>query len=123
MTLPSGQALAYLGDAVYEVTLRHLAIEQGIEQPEKLHQFVSSLTHAQAQYDAYNHIQLELSEEEKTFYKRGRNAPVSKKSRHVSIEVAHGSTGFEAIFGGLYLNANHARIKDICVKVIQWMET
>lgn len=118
MRLPSGQALAYLGDAVYEVTLREIALEKGIERPEKLHQFVASYTHAEAQSKALDLIECQLTEDEKAYFKLGRNAPVSKKSRSVSIEIAHRSTGFESIFGVLYINKESKRIKDLCQIII-----
>lgn len=118
MRLPSGQALAYLGDAVYEVTLREIALEKGIDIPEKLHQFVASFTHAEAQSIALESIDPQLTEEEKAYFKLGRNATVSKKSRNVSIEIAHRSTGFEAIFGALYLNKESQRIKDLCSLIV-----
>lgn len=118
MKLPSGQALAYLGDAVYEVTLRKLALEKGVDTPEKLHQTVAALTHAQAQSDAYGRLQDEWTELEVEYFKKGRNAPVSKKSRSVSLDVAHESTGFEAIFGALYLNQAHDRITYLCTQIM-----
>jgi ribonuclease-3 family protein len=119
MKLPSGQALAYLGDAVYEVTLRKLAIEKGVDTPEKLHQTVASLTHAQAQSNAYLQLSDEWTESEVEYFKKGRNAPVSKKSRSVSLDVAHESTGFEAIFGALYLNQAHDRVTHLCTLIIE----
>lgn len=118
MTLPNGQALAYLGDAVYEVTLRAMAIEKGIDIPEKLHQFVASLTHADAQSKALELIKPQLKDEEIAYFKLGRNAPISKKSRHVSLDIAHRSTGFESIFGGLYLKKEAQRIKDLCQMIV-----
>lgn len=118
MRLPSGQALAYLGDAVYELTLREIAIKKGIDSPEKLHQFVASYTHAEAQSQAFDLIEDQLTEDEKGYFKLGRNAPVSKKSRSVSLEIAHRSTGLEAIFGVLHLKKESKRILDLCETII-----
>jgi ribonuclease-3 family protein len=120
MKLPSGQTLAYLGDAVYELMLREHFIEAGIDTPEKLHLSVAAYTHAKAQADAYLQLASEWTEEEKDYFKLGRNAPISKKSRSVSTEVAHQSTGFEAIFGVLYLQNERARIRFLCQSVLRF---
>lgn len=114
MSLLTGQTLAYLGDAVYELELRSQCIQTGIHRPDALHQMVSELTSGKAQAWAFSILDPLLTESEKAWFKRGRNAPLSKKSRKGSNEEAHTSSGFEAIFGGLFNAQENARITWLC---------
>ena len=118
MTHPSGQALAYMGDAVYELELRAQCIQAGITRVQQLHDIVSELTSGQAQAWAFSLLEGEWTDEELSWFKQGRNAPLSKKSRKVSTQEAHTSSGFEAIFGGLFWTQNSARITSLCAQIL-----
>lgn len=118
MTFPSGQALAYMGDAVYELELRAQCIQAGITRVQQLHDIVSELTSGQAQAWAFSLLEGEWTDEELSWFKQGRNAPLSKKSRKVSTQEAHTSSGFEAIFGGLFWTKNSARITSLCAQIL-----
>lgn len=118
MTHYSGQMLAYLGDSVYETELRHQVLARGVRSTEKLHTLVSNLTSGKAQAWAFSIIKDDLTTEEMTWFKKGRNAPLSKKSRKYSQEEAHQSSGFEAVFGGLFLRKQPERIASLCAFIL-----
>lgn len=64
-------ALAYIGDAVYEVLIRTKVMNQGNMQVNKMHKKSSSLVKAEAQANMIRLLMEELSEEETIIYKRG----------------------------------------------------
>lgn len=115
----NGAALAYLGDAVFELEIRKLMVEAGIHRPQNLHAYVAELTSGKAQAWAFDLIESMLNEHEIGFFKHGRNAKLSKKSRRTSMQEAHTSSGFEAIFGGLYMQEDAARIAQLCRHIVQ----
>ncbi len=106
-------SLAYIGDAVYEILVReHLAIE-GDRPPEQLHRLAVNFVSANAQSAAVEKITPYLTEEELTAYKRGRNAKVSHIPKGASVANYHSATGFEALFGHLYLTEQTDRMREL----------
>ena len=106
-------ALAYLGDAVYELLIRTLVMDEGNTQPQKLHQKSSALVKAQAQAAMIRHLLPTLTEEEEAVYKRGRNAKSFTSAKHASIIDYRTATGLEALFGYLYLERRFGRILEL----------
>jgi len=51
-----------------------------------------------------------LSEEEENIYKRARNAKKSTKAKNASVAEYNMATGFEAVFGFLYLTGDIDRM-------------
>ena len=106
-------SLAYLGDAVYEILVReHLALE-GDRPPEQLHRLAVNFVSANAQSAAAEKIMPILTEEELTAYKRGRNAKVSHIPKGTSVAQYHSATGFESLFGHLYLTDQTERMREL----------
>ena len=64
--------LAYLGDAVYELAIRTLVVNEGNRQVNKMHKESASLVKAGTQMEFLLAIEDELTEEEKSVYRRGR---------------------------------------------------
>ena len=104
--------LAYVGDAYFHlfVLTRLLSYEQGKVQA--LHSFSAQIVSAVWQCRAYQGIEEMLTEEEKSIYRRGRNAK-SHAPRSASVAEYHASTGFEALLGSLYLTEQHERLYEI----------
>ncbi len=106
-------SLAYLGDAVYETLVReHLTLE-GDRPPEQLHRLAINFVSANAQSVAAEKIIPILTDEELTAYKRGRNAKVSHIPKGASVAQYHSATGFEALFGYLYLTEQNERMREL----------
>ncbi len=103
-------ALAYIGDAVYEVLIRTKVMNQGNMQVNKLHKKSTSLVKAQAQAEMIRLLLEELTEDEKILYKRGRNAKSVTMAKHATMQDYRMATGLEALVGYLYLTGRHDRL-------------
>lgn len=103
-------ALAYIGDAVYEVAIRTLVMNRGNTQVSKMHKRTAGLVKAEAQANFYRILEDELTEEEKSAYRRGRNAKSATMPKHASMKDYRMATGFEALMGYLYLTEQFERM-------------
>ena len=93
--------LAYIGDAVYELLIRTKVINHGSMQVNKMHKKSASL------------VKADLTEEELAVYKRGRNAKSATTAKHATMIDYRMATGFEALIGYLYLQAQHNRLLEL----------
>ena len=105
--------LAYIGDAVYELLIRTKVINHGSMQVNKMHKKSASLVKAETQANIIKAIQDDLTEEELAIYKRGRNAKSSTTAKHATMMDYRMATGFEALVGYLYLQAQHDRLLEL----------
>ncbi|MEE1315019.1 MAG: ribonuclease III domain-containing protein [Faecalimonas sp.] len=105
--------LAYIGDSIYDLIIKSLVINQGNKQVNKLHQETSALVQASAQSKMMRVLQAQLTEEEHTIYKRGRNAKSISPAKNQSITDYRRATGFEALCGYLYLKKDWKRLLDL----------
>jgi ribonuclease-3 family protein len=109
----SGLALAYIGDAIYDLLIRTYVVEHGNAPVNKLHNKVVKLVQASAQARLYHMIEDKLTDEEKAVYKRGRNAKSFSASKHTDLVEYRTATGLEALFGYLYLTGRTDRILEL----------
>ena len=116
--LLNGLALAYMGDAVFEVAIRDYLLGTGKTKPNQLHQTATRYVSAKAQAAMIAEM-LEvdlLTEEETSYYKRGRNSKINTKAKNTDIQTYLHSTGFEALMGFLYLTKQQERLDTL----IEW---
>lgn len=106
-------ALAYLGDAVYELIVRERVLADGNRQVNKLHKESTKYVNAAAQAELIMRIEDKLTDEEKAIYKRGRNANAHAAPKNQDVIAYRKSTGFEALIGWLYLKNDIARIMEL----------
>ncbi|MGX7327918.1 Mini-ribonuclease 3 [Enterococcus bulliens] len=114
----NGLALAYVGDAIYEVYIRDYLISTGLTRPNQLHKAATQYVSAKAQA-ALIHQMLEedlLTIEEHDFYRRGRNSKSYTSAKNADITTYRISTGFEALMGYLHLTKQQARLEEL----IEW---
>jgi ribonuclease III family protein len=97
----SPSALAYLGDAVYELYVRHHFLIPP-KRGNAYHRQVVAQVCAEAQARHLQTLMPLLSDEEAAVVRRGRNA-ASGKPKRVDITLYQQATGFEALIGYLYL--------------------
>ena len=109
----SAATLAFLGDAVYELLIRTKVINHGSMQVNKMHKKSASLVKAETQANIIKAIQDDLTEEELAIYKRGRNAKSATTAKHATMMDYRMATGFEALVGYLYLQAQHDRLLEL----------
>ena len=92
-------ALAYIGDAVYEMQMRlHYLLPP--RTAKQYHQLVVSQVRAEQQAKLLEKI--DLTDFESDLVRRGRNAAGSTP-RKVDPKIYQSATGFEALIGYLYL--------------------
>ena len=103
-------ALAYIGDAVYELAIRTLVMNRGNMQVNKMHKKTANLVKADAQARFYLLLEEELTDAEKAAYRRGRNAKSFTMPKHATMKDYRMATGFEALMGYLYLTEQFDRM-------------
>lgn len=111
----NGLALAYIGDAVYEVYIRDFLLETGLTKPNQLHRQATKFVSAKAQCFLMQRM-LEnelLTEEEVLIYKRGRNAHSHTSAKNADITTYRIATGFEALIGILHLKKEQERLDEL----------
>lgn len=112
-------ALAYLGDGVYELYVRAYVLSQGNCQSQKLHAKSQKFVNCAAQEQFLNRLQKELTEDELEVVRRGRNAKTHSKPRSADYGTYHAATGFEALWGYLYLAGEEERLDYLFAKIVE----
>lgn len=123
--LLNGSALAYVGDAVYEVRVRERVIQRGITQPNKLHRAAIKYVEAAGQAYVMKVFLAQpdlLTPQEIEYYKRGRNHKANTKAKNASIGDYRQATGFEALLGWLHLTHQTERLEALIMHAIELIE-
>ena len=105
--------LAYIGDAVYELIIRTILVDQGNRQANTLHKKASTYVKASAQAAMAEAFLPELTDEDLQYFKRGRNAKTVSMAKHATMHDYRHATGFEALMGYLYLTDQMNRMIDL----------
>lgn len=111
--------LAYIGDAIYEIVIRSYVISKGDTQVNKHHKRTSNLVKAGAQASMIESLMEDLTEEEVSVFKRGRNAKSVSMAKNASMSEYRRATGFEALMGYLYLSGQSKRMLELIKKGIE----
>lgn len=117
-------ALAYMGDAIFEVYVREHLLEKGTVKPNQLHQEAITFVSAKAQAAVIKDWleQGVLTDEEERIVARGRNAKSGSVPKNTSVQVYRYSTAFEALIGYHYLAKNEGRLQELIQFAIQYLE-
>lgn len=102
--------LAYIGDAIYDLVIRTIVVERGNTSANNLHKKTVRYVNAGTQAQMIEALLEELSEEERTIYKRGRNAKSYTTAKNATVIDYRKATGFEALCGYLYLTGRQERM-------------
>ena len=102
-----------MGDAVYELLIRTKVVTHGNAPVNKLNKKASQLAKAGAQSAMAEILAEYFTEEELSVYKRGRNAHSYTKAKNATTGDYRRATGFEAVFGYLYLKGDMLRISEL----------
>ncbi len=105
--------LAFIGDTVFDLFVRERLICQANRPVNKLHNLASKTVNAASQAKAVKKIMDLLSEEELAVFRRGRNSHTNHKAKNATEGDYHYATGFEALFGYLYLKGNIDRLREL----------
>lgn len=112
-------ALAYIGDAIFDLVIRTIVVEGGNTSANNLHKKTVRYVNAGTQAQMIEALQDELSEEERTIYKRGRNAKSYTTAKNATVIDYRKATGFEALCGYLYLTGNQERMLSLIRSAIE----
>ena len=106
-------ALAFVGDAFYELYVRERLVGDGSLPVGMLHKRAVQYVCARAQSAAVHVILPMLSEEEEAIFRRGRNASSLSVPRHVPTADYRRATGLECLFGFLCMSGEENRASDL----------
>lgn len=118
-------ALAYIGDAIYEVYVRHHLLAGGSIRPNQLHNQAKRYVSAKAQASILHHLNsLDFfSEAEEAVIRRGRNAKSGTIPKNTDVQTYRYSTAYEALLGHLYLEKEHQRLDEIIQVSIEFIKS
>jgi ribonuclease III family protein len=117
-------ALAYMGDAVFEIYVRHHLLQAGQVKPNQLHREATKFVSAKAQASILFYLMDQdlLTEYEMAVVKRGRNAKSGSVPKNTDVQTYRYGTGFEALIGYLYLSKNEARLEEMIKLSLTFIE-
>ncbi len=107
------QSLAFLGDGVFSLYVRHYFCYNSTAKSGVLHKQVTAFVKATSQSFVLEKLLPILNERELALVKRARNVKVNNIAKHATIEEYKKSTAFEAILGYLYLSGQAERLNEI----------
>ncbi len=110
--------LAYIGDAVYEIYIRNFLVRQGRASVNDLHRASTRYVKAKAQAEIVHVLEVELTEEEWTVVKRGRNQKSATTPKNAELIDYKYATGLEALIGYLFLCGKTERLVEIVKRAI-----
>ena len=115
----SNLGLAHIGDGVFELLCRGYLCALGYTTVQELHRRTIGLVNAPAQAEFVDKLLPLLTEEELTYYRRGKNAHVHAVPKAATPAQYAKATGLEALFGALYLSGNTDRINFLFRSVME----
>lgn len=117
-------ALAYMGDAVYELYVRDYLLKQGQVKPQQLHQRAIKYVSGKAQAAVVLHWLKSgtLTKEEERIVTRARNAKSGSIPKNMNVQMYRYSTAFEALVGYHYLQKNENRLVQLLQEAMEQTE-
>ena len=109
-TLPSVQALSFLGDAVHSLYVRRMLVGRGLSRAQELNERSLSFVTAEAQARMLSRIEGELLPDELAVARRASNSTHLNKPKRASGKDYRAATAFEAVLGMLFWLGDEERI-------------
>lgn len=106
-------ALAYVGDAVQSLYVRHRLVAEHDFKAGELHKLTSALVNAKEQAVLAEKLLDVLTETERSVYLRGRNGKSHHKAKNQTGADYRKATGLEAVWGYLYLTGKFERLAQL----------
>ena len=107
------QVLAFVGDGVYSLFIRHKLVFSSDLKGKDLHNQVTNYVKASGQSNFIEKLLPILSETELSVFKRARNHKTLSQSKNAKIIDYRRATGLEALIGYLYLSGKIDRLNEI----------
>ena len=109
----SNLGLAHMGDCVFEILCRAYLCAQGEKTVDRLHRDTIHMVKATSQAKFVDKLLPLLTEEELSYYRRGKNAHVHAVPKSATPAEYAKATGLEALFGALYLAGQTDRLNTL----------
>ena len=118
-------ALAYLGDAVYEVIIREMILKKYPQDAGRAHRYAVRYVSAEGQAAAARALLSEgfLTEAEEGTLKRARNHRSMSRPQHADPRDYKLATGFEALLGYLHLGGQDERVQEIAARAVRIIDS
>ena len=115
----SNLGLAHMGDCVFEILCRGYLCAEGGKNVGNLHRDTIQMVKASSQAKFVDRLLPHLTEEELSYYRRGKNAHVHAVPKSCTPAEYAKATGLEALFGALYLSGETDRINQLFQLAVQ----
>ncbi len=109
----SNLGLAHMGDCAFEILCRAYLCARGGKTVDKLHRETINMVKATSQAKFAEKLLPHLTEEELSYYRRGKNAHVHAVPKSCTPAEYAKATGLEALFGALYLAGKTDRLNEL----------
>jgi len=107
------QVLAFVGDGVYSLYIRHKIVASQDIKGKSLHNNVTNYVKASGQSNFINKLLPMFNDVELSVFKRARNHKTLSQAKNASIVDYRRATGFEAVIGYLYLIGDIKRLNEL----------
>ena len=115
----SNLGLAHIGDCVFEILCRGWLCAQGEKTVDRLHRDTIQMVKATSQAKFVDKLLPHLTEEDLSYYRRGKNAHVHAVPKSATPAQYAKATGLEALFGALYLAGRTERLNALFKTVME----
>ena len=116
-------ALAFLGDAVYEIYARKYVMNSGQQNADRLHKEAIKYVCADGQAKAVKSLMEDfLTPDETALVRRARNRKTASKARSADAVTYKLATAFEALMGFLYLDGQTQRLEEVALEALKRIE-
>lgn len=115
----SSLGLAHMGDGVFELLCRAYLCGKGEQTVRRLHHDAVELVKAPSQARFADVLVPLLTQEELSYYRRGKNAHTHAAPKSATPQEYAKATGVEALFGALYLLGRTDRANELFCTVME----
>ena len=115
----SNLGLAHMGDCVFEILVRAYLCAKGEKTVDKLHRDTIHMVKATSQAKFVDKLLPLLTEEELSYYRRGKNSHVHAVPKSATPQEYAKATGLESLFGALYLMGQTDRLNELFQTVME----
>ena len=115
----SNLGLAHMGDCVFEILCRGYLCAKGGKNVGKLHNDTIQMVKATSQAKFVDKLLPLLTEEELSYYRRGKYSHVHAVPKSCTPAEYAKATGLEALFGALYLAGQTERLNELFKTVME----
>ena len=115
-------ALAFIGDAVYELHVRRHVLRLGFSHADSLHRAATKYVRASAQARAIKIMYDDLRPEEQALTRRARNKKITTKPRNADAVEYKWATAFEALLGYYCVSGQEDRLREAAETAIRLID-